>query len=43
MGDVFTSAPCPVVKYLVVFTDGRQAVFTSRLAESQFVIEQLLF
>ena len=43
MGDVFTSAPCPVVKYLVVFTDGRQAIFTSRLAESHFVIEQLLF
>ena len=42
MGDVFTTAPCPVVKYLVIFTDGRQAIFTSRLAESQFVIERLL-
>ena len=43
MGEVFTTAPCPVVKYLVVFTDGRQAIFTSRLAESHFVIERLLF
>ena len=36
-------APCPVVKYLVVFTDGRQAILTSRLAESGFVIERILF
>ena len=43
MGEVFTAAPCPVVKYLVVFTDGRQAILTSRLAESQFVIERILF
>ena len=43
MGDVFTTAPCPVVKYLVVFNDGRQAIFTSKLAESQFVIERILF
>ena len=43
MGEVFTTAPCPVVKYLVVFTDGRQAILTSRLAESQFVIERILF
>ena len=43
MGDVFTNAPCSVVKYLVVFTDGRQAILTTRLAESGFVIERILF
>ena len=36
-------APCPVVKYLVVLTDGRQAVITSRLAESGLQIERILF
>ena len=43
MGEVFTTAPCPVVKYLVVFKDGRQAVLTSRLAESGFMIERIIF
>ena len=37
------TAPCPVVKYLVVFTDGRQAILTSRLAESGLAIERILF
>ena len=36
-------APCPIVKYLVVFTDGRQAVFTARIAESELMIESLIF
>ena len=36
-------APCPVVKYLVVFNDGRQAILTTRLAESGFTIERILF
>ena len=37
------TAPCPVVQYLVVFTDGRQAILTSRLAESGLAIERILF
>ena len=36
-------APCPVVKYLVVFNDGRQAILTSILAESGLQIERILF
>ena len=34
---------CPLIKYLVVFTDGRQAIITARLAESQLAIERILF
>lgn len=37
------TAPCPVVKYLIVFTDGRQAILTSRLAESGLAIERIIF
>ena len=37
------TAPCPVVKYLVVFNDGRQAILTSRLAESGLSIERIIF
>ena len=37
------TAPCPVVKYFVVFNDGRQAILTSRLAESGLQIERILF
>ena len=36
-------APCPIVKYLVVFTDGRQAIITARIAESELAIERILF
>ena len=36
-------APCPIAKYLIVFTDGRQAILTTRIAESQLNIERLIF
>lgn len=36
-------APCPIIKYLVVFVDGRQAIITARLAESQLMIERIIF
>ena len=48
-GEVYVSVnstevkPCSVMKYLVVFNDGRQAILTSRLAESGFAIERILF
>ena len=35
--------PISVAKYLVIFADGRQAVITSRLAESQLNLERFLF
>ena len=35
--------PCPVIKYLVVFKDGRQAILTTRLADSQHLIESIIF